>query len=109
MTRRERPLYFQRLVLVLLQMAIAAGLGAGAYLTLRGREEAAFKTAFSDAASHILRATGEKLGDRLEAAATLALYVEDSAAFNSAYPNVTLPTFTQVATLCLVASARSPD
>ena len=108
-TRRERPLYVQRLVLVLLQMAVAAGLAAGAYAVLCEREDAAFREQFRDAAAHILDSSAERLADRLAAAATLALYVTDSDAYNTAaFPNMTLPGFTQVSARDLVSGCVRP-
>ena len=101
-TRRADALLLPRLILVLLQAAVAAGLGAGAYALLRAREVAEFTSQFEDAASLILESTGDRLADRLSAAATLALYVQESAAYSSAtFPNVTLPGFTQLGEIAL--------
>ena len=105
-TRRESPLLFQRLALALLQVAVGAGLGAGAYALLRGSEENAFRTQFADVAAHVSRETVHRMEEHMAAAATLALFVSQS--FNSsAYPNVTVSGFDVLGDTALdVFSAR---
>ena len=91
-TRRESPLLFQRLALALLQVAVGAGLSAGAYALLRGGEENAFRTQFKDVAAHIIQSTTHRMEEHMAAAATLALFVSQSVN-SSAYPNVTVSGF----------------
>ena len=93
--RRESPLLFQRLALALLQVAVGAGLSAGAYALLRGSEENAFRAQFKDVAAHIIQSATHRMADHVAAAATLALYVSQ-AVNSSAYPNVTASGFDAV-------------
>jgi hypothetical protein len=97
--------------LALLQVAVGAGLGAGAYALLRGSEENAFRTQFADVAAHVSRETVHRMEEHMAAAATVALFVSQSVAVSStAYPamNVTVAGFDEVRFL-LRTCARSTD